>query len=98
MTHLLLLPSSLSTLTYYRFLLLTLFGNLSLILIKHDNKTPSVNQALSSDLPSLVINLYLFFFPSLKIIEDMAGVLGMVQLCYFLKQLGATCPKQSCPF
>lgn len=75
-THLLLFPSSLSRLTYYRFLLVTLFGNLSLILIKHDNKTPSVNQAPSSGLPSLVINLYLSPHP-LKIIEDTADVLGM---------------------
>lgn len=93
-THLLLLPSSLSRLTYYSFLLVTLFGNLSLILIKHDNKTPSVNQAPSSGLPSLVINLYLSPRP-LKIIEDNGRCVGDVQLCYFLKQLGAMCPEQA---
>lgn len=75
LTHLLLFSSSLSRLTKSRVLLLTLFGNLTLILIKHANKTPIVNQASSSGLPSLVLNLYLP--PPPTITEDMAGVLGI---------------------
>lgn len=59
LTHLLLFPFTLSRLSSSRFLLLTLFVNLTIILTKHANKTPSVNQASSSGLLSLVIRLYL---------------------------------------
>lgn len=55
-----------------------------------------MNQALSSGLPSLVINLYLFS-PSLKIIEDTAGVLGCTAVL-FLETAGGNLSKAKLSF